>query len=190
MPANCDISSGRTLPCKQGSAGLLGVYFLNRDADLAITYDVTDPTLIADIQTGDPAGAATFYKYELDNDGANYTENLNADRNNGTFFYEQVVTMALQSLQEQDKPQFDNLAKGRPLAVIHYRNGKAVLAGISRGLDTSGNNASGGALGDFQGYTLTLTANETSYAPFLLGATVDDPFAGLSTTPTINDGSA
>ena len=185
MAANCDISQGRALPCKQGSAGLLSVYFLNRASDLTITYDVTDPTLVDDIQVG--GGAATFYKYELDNDGANYTENLNADRNNGTFFYEQVITMALQSLQEQDKPQFNELAKGRPLAVVHYRNGKAVLCGVSRGLDTAGNNASGGALGDFQGYTLTLTANENSYAPFLEGATVDDPFAGLTTTPTVVD---
>ena len=185
MSANCDISSGRTIPCKQGSAGLLSVYFINRP--VIVSYDSTDPTLIDDITTEAPA-AVTAYKYELDNDGANYTENLNADRNNGTFFYEQVITMALQSLQEQDKEQFDNLAKGRPLAVIHYRNGKAVLAGISRGLDTSGSNASGGALGDFQGYNLTLSANENSYAPFLKGSTIANPFAGLSTAPTVNDG--
>ncbi len=185
MAINCDISSGRTLPCKQGSAGLLAVYFFNRPVD--VSYDVTDPTLVDDI-TASGGGAATAYKYELDNDGANYVENLNSDRNNGTLFYEQVLTMALQSLQEQDKPQFDMLAKGRPLAAIHYRNGKCVLAGISRGLDTAGNNASGGALGDFQGYTITLTANENSYAPFLLDATIDDPFAGMTTPPTIDDG--
>ena len=182
MPVNCDISAGRILPCKQGSAGLLAVYFFNRDVELS--FDITDPTLIDDI-TLVGGGAATTYKYELDNDGANYIENLNSDRNNGTLFYEQVLTMTLQSLQEQDKPQFDLLAQGRPLAVIHYRNGKAVLAGVSRGLDTSGNNASGGALGDFQGYELTLTANENSYAPFLLDPTIDDPFDGMTTAPTI-----
>lgn len=185
MATNCDISSGRTLPCKQGSAGLLAVYLINRPVE--VSYDSVETTQVDDI-TLEGGGAITAYKYELDNDGANYTENLNADRNNGTFFYEQVITMALQSLQEEDKPQFDNLAKGRPLAVVHYRNGKAVLAGISRGLDTSGNNASGGALGDFQGYNLTLTANENSYAPYLINATVDDPFAGLTTAPTVNDG--
>jgi hypothetical protein len=185
MPANCDISSGRTLPCKQGSAGLLSVYFINRP--VLVSYDATDPTLVDDITTS-AAGAITAYQYELDNDGANYTENLNADRNNGTFFYEQVITVALQSLQEQDKAQFDSLAKGRPLAVIHYRNGKAVLVGISRGLDTSGSNTSGGALGDFSGYNLTLTANENSYAPFLKDSTVDNPFAGLTTPPTVNNG--
>ena len=185
MAANCDISSGRTLPCKEGSAGLLGVYFFNRP--VTVSYDAVDATLIDDI-TLVGGGAATAYFFELDNDGANYTENIQADRNNGTLFYEQVLTLQLQSLQEQDKPQFDNLAKGRPLCVVHYRNGKAVLAGISRGLDTSGSNASGGALGDFQGYTLTLTANENSYAPFLDGATVDNVFAGLTTAPIINDG--
>lgn len=182
MPINCDISAGRVLPCKQGSAGLLSVYLLNRPA--VVSYDVTDPTLVDDITT-DGTTAVDAYKYELDNDGANYVENLNSDRNAGTIYYEQVLTLVLQSLQEQDKPQFDQLAKGRPLVVVHYRNGKSVLAGISRGMDTAGNNASGGALGDFQGYEMTLTANENSYAPFLLGSTVDNAFAGLTTPPTI-----
>lgn len=180
---SCDITKGRVLPCKQGSAGLLAVYFLNRTGDITVSYDVTDPSLVDDIQVD--AAAADVFKYELDNDGANYNEELVSDRNNGTLFYNQNLTLVLQSLQEQDKPEFDLLAKGRPLVIIHLRNGKALLAGISRGMDTSGNNASGGALGDFQGYTLNLVAVEDGYAPFLKGATKEDPFAGLTTPPTV-----
>jgi hypothetical protein len=75
-----------------------------------------------------------------------------------------------------------------PAAFVQYRNGKVRLAGISRGLDTTGNNASGGDLGDFQGYNLTLTANENDFAPLLKGYTLANPFAGLITAPIIVTG--
>ena len=38
----------------------------------------------------------------------------------------------------------------------------------------------GTAMGDLQGYTLTLTANEVTPPNFISGATTADPFAGMS----------
>jgi hypothetical protein len=39
-------------------------------------------------------------------------------------------------------------------------------------------------MGDLSGYTLTLTANETTLPNFVDGATAADPFAGLSSAIT------
>lgn len=181
---SCEVTRGRRIPCKDGAAGLLAVYVLNRTPDFDVTFD---GTLVSDVQLAG-GGAVTIYKYELDNTGNNFEETLEADRNNGTFFNSQVLTLALQTLQDGDFADIQQLAKGRPAVFVQYRNGKVRLAGISRGMDTTGNNASGGDLGDFQGYNLTLTANENDYAPLLKGYTLAAPFGGLITPPTIVTG--
>lgn len=181
----CEITKGRDLPCKEGAAGLLAVFFMNRP--FKVTYD---GTLVADLEAGESGGnPITLYRYELDNTGNKFDEPLKAARDNGTFYNEQTLTLALQTLQDSDFEEVQNLAKGRPAVLVQYRNGKVRLAGISRGMDTEGGNESGGDLGDFQGYNLTMTAKETSYAPLLKGATLQDPFAGLSTQPIVIGGS-
>jgi hypothetical protein len=180
---SCEITKGRDLPCKDGAAGLLSIYFLNRPFE--VTYD---GTLISDLQLVG-GGAVTLYEFELDNTGNSFDEELAADRNNGTYFSNQTLNLALQTLQDQDLAEMENLAKGRPARRVRYRNGKVRLAGIRRGMDTTGSNKSGGDLGDFQGYELVLTAKEDGYAPLLKGYTKSDPFGGLSTTPTVVTGS-
>jgi hypothetical protein len=182
---SCEVTRGRRIPCKDGAAGLLAVYFLNRTPEFTVSFD---GTLVDDITITDGGGAVTLYKYELDNVGNNLEETLEASRDNGTYFSNQVLTLALQTLQDDDLADIQNLAKGRPAVLVQYRNGKVRLAGIERGMDTTGNNASGGDLGDFQGYNLTMTAKENDYAPLLKGYTLANPFAGLTTAPTVVTG--
>ena len=184
---SCEVTRGRRIPCKDGAAGLLAIYFLNRTPEFSVSFD---GTLVDDITITDGGGAVTLYKYELDNVGNNFEETLEASRDNGTIFAAQVLTLALQTLQDDDLEDIYNLSRGRPAVLIQYRNGKVRLAGIERGLDSTGNNASGGDLGDFQGYNLTLTANENKYAPLLKGYTLANPFAGLTTPPTVVTGDA
>lgn len=179
---SCDISAGRSLACKEGSAGLLSLYFLNRGFE--VNYDGDE---IDDI-TLEGGGAVTLYEWELDNTGANFQENVNSNRDNGTYSHEQVITAVLQGLTSQDTVQVKQLLRGKPACIVHYRNGDARLVGIERGIDASGNNQSGGALNDFKGYNLTLSANEQDAAPFLKGATIQDAFAGLTTEPTVVKG--
>ena len=40
--------------------------------------------------------------------------------------------------------------------------------------------ATGTAMGDLNGYTLTLTANERMFPSYVQGGTLADPFAGLA----------
>lgn len=181
---SCEITRGRDLPCKDGAAGLLAVYLMNRP--FKVTFD---GTRVSNIEAGENGGTPIrLHRYELDNTGNTFNENLNASRDAGTFYNEQVITLALQTLQDDDLEEVQNLAKGRPAMLVQYRNGKVRLAGISRGIDFSGGNQSGGDLGDFQGYNLTGTAKENSYAPLLKGATIDAPFGGLDTEPIIVTG--
>ena len=57
------------------------------------------------------------------------------------------------------------------------------------GMDvTGGTIATGTNMADLSGFTLVLTGMEREPANFLSGATFDDPFAGLTTTPTVTVG--
>lgn len=182
---SCDISQGRGISCKEGAAGLLSLYFLNEG--FAVGYDETDTEQIDNIYLKDVSVGAkvTVYEWKLDHTGANFQENVNSSRDNGTYSHEQVITAVLQGLTSEDTVQVKQLLRGKPACIVHYRNGDARLVGLTRGIDTQGNNQSGGALSDFKGYNLTLTANEQDAAPFLKGATITDAFAGLDHPPTV-----
>ena len=53
---------------------------------------------------------------------------------------------------------------------------------------TGGTIVTGAAMSDLSGYTLTLSAQEQVPANFLEGATEADPFAGLTGTVTVTEG--
>jgi hypothetical protein len=175
---SCDLTLGRVEPCKDSIGGIKAVYFINY-GDATITSDVTDDTLIDDL------GAISVYKYELK--GTNqFDQNITSSRENGTTYFEQVLGMMLKKQDSTTSKEVKIMAYGRPQIVIHYRNGDAVLAGEQEGCEvTGGSIVSGTAQADLNGYNLTFTGTEPLYARHLMGATVDDPFAGLTTTPTV-----
>jgi hypothetical protein len=65
-------------------------------------------------------------------------------------------------------------------------NGDALLVGEREGADmTAGTLQTGAAMGDLYGYSLTFTGQEQLPAAFLSGSTTTNPFAGLTSQPTI-----
>jgi hypothetical protein len=82
--------------------------------------------------------------------------------------------------------QLKLMAYGRPQIILWTMNGDALLVGEREGADvTAGTIQTGGALGDLYGYSVTFTGQEQLPAAFLSGSTTVNPFAGLSTQPTI-----
>ena len=108
---SCEVTRGRRIPCKDGAAGLLAIYFLYRTPEFTVSFD---GTLVDDITITDGGGAVTLYKYELDNVGNNFEETLEASRDNGTIYAAQVLTLALQTLQDDDLEDIYNLSRSRP----------------------------------------------------------------------------
>ena len=73
---------------------------------------------------------------------------------------------------------------GRPHLFVETFDGKLLLVGREHGAEvTGGTMVTGTAMGDLQGYTLTLTANETTPPNFVAGFTDADPFAGMASNP-------
>jgi hypothetical protein len=92
----------------------------------------------------------------------------------------------LKKLTNEMTTQLKLMAYGRPQIIVWTNNGDALLVGEKLGADvTAGTIGTGGALGDLYGYSVTLTGMEQLPAAFLSGSTTTNPFAGLSTQPTI-----
>ena len=73
------------------------------------------------------------------------------------------------------------MAFGRPHVFVETFDGQVLLVGREHGAEVTGGTAvTGTAMGDLQGYTLTLTANETTMPNFVEGPTAADPFAGMT----------
>ena len=173
----CLLTQGRQEVCKESVGGLQGVYFIN--------YTTGSFTKGGNGQvTALPSGSTVYY-YELKGNSA-YTETVNSSRDNGTTFFNQELTLNLKKLTNEMTTQLKLMAYGRSQIVIWTMNGDSLLVGEREGADvTGGTIQTGGALGDLYGYSVTLTGMEQLPAAFLSGSTTTNPFAGLSTQPTI-----
>ena len=164
---SCDITNGRIEQCKDSVSGLKAIYFINYD-DLDsdnVNYNATDTDVI---DTWVPGAPLSMYKYELKSTANSFTTTINSSRDNGTTFFEQTLVA---NLKRQDFAAHKNvklLAYGRPRIVVRTMTDQFFIMGLDQGADVSaGEISSGAALGDFNGYSLTFTAQEELPANFI-----------------------
>lgn len=163
---SCLISNGRLEQCKESVSGLKAIYFINYD-DLDsedVVYHATNTDQITDWA---PAAALTMYKYELKGNNS-FETTINASRENGTTFFEQTLTIQLKKQDVATHKQIKLMAYGRPRIVVRTMTDQFFLMGLDQGADVSaGTVSNGAALGDFNGYGLTFTAQERVPANFI-----------------------
>jgi len=175
----CDIANGRVEPCKDSVSGLDAIYFVNYGIEGAdVTYNVgTDE--ISDIN-----GVTSLYKYELKGNNS-FEETIQSSRENGTTFFEQVLSVELKKQDLATTKNVKLLAYGRPHIVVRNRAGQFKIGGLFRGMDlTAGTISDGVAMGDFNGYKLTFTGMENVPANFL-DCTTEAELATLFSSATI-----
>lgn len=164
---SCSITTGRAdATCKDNVGGIKTIYLFDYDKSLIDNLTISNRKVTAH--------ASTSNVFQVDLNGANngFEEAGEVSRDNGTVFYNQTLTAALKK-QDSDTADFlDILAKGRPHAIVEDYNGNLKLAGIENGLDVQVSVASGGAMGDFSGYNISLTGQERNLAPFVDSALV------------------
>ena len=186
---SCDITKGRLLDCKDAVGGLKAVYFINYSSYTNITaktrltyrdftYETTDGygTMIKDF--GTPTDKPSAFKYDL-HLGNDLTQNIQSSAENGTLYFEQVLSLTLKKLTNADNQNIQEMASGHPYVIIEDQMGNFWYAGLVNGMDVTGGTAvTGQAFGDLNGYTLTLTGMERNLANFIEGglATVEGGF--------------
>jgi hypothetical protein len=187
---SCDISHGRIEPCKDAVGGLKNLYILNYGMydETDITYDTAlgyeDQITAINLSPIAPATTAFIYKYELKGTNS-FEQTITSSRENGTTFFEQVLTVTLKKQDAITHKQIKLLSYGRPNIIVENNNGQYFIAGLLRGMDvTAGTISNGTALGDMNGYSLTFTGQEATPANFLDAAT-EAQLVTLLNTPTV-----
>lgn len=182
----CALTRSRAEACKDVVAGIKEVYF----ADFGTLGTVTLTNDEITNMTGE-TGDITLHKYEVKGNNS-FETTVNASRENGTVFYEQTLNITLKKLTKEDNKELKLLAAARPHVIIVDKNDNVFMMGLKEGADiTAGTVSTGNALGDFNGYNLTFTAQETSPPNFVSSTgpgTADFPvdgMAGLDGTITI-----
>jgi hypothetical protein len=158
----CELTLGRKVPCKDAIGGIDKLFFLNYQE-----YMITEAAgVVSVINESDGVTPATAYEYQVRDSVSGLTHNINSSRDNGTTWIEQVITAQLQVVTAADNEELMLLIYGRPLVIVQDKLGKFWLAGKLRGCDvTGGNSTTGAAMGDLNGYSLTVTGMENKFAP-------------------------
>jgi len=171
----CDITAGRIEQCKDSVSGLKTMYLinyddLNSDSPTYVTYGTGDNVdEIIDWAPVDDTAQLQIFKFELKSTTNSFTTAINSSRDNGTTFFEQTLVAALKRQDVVTHKNVKLLAYGRPRIVVRTMTDQFFLMGLDQGADVSaGEISSGAALGDFNGYSLTFTAQEELPANFLL----------------------
>lgn len=158
----CDLTLGRLEPCKDNVGGLDAIYFVNFGQAPIDNITIDGDDIITEVP-----GVTNLYKFELK--GTNtFDQVVNSSRDAGTTFVEQTLSVMLKNQDSTTHKQVKMLAYGRPQVVVKTRTNKFFFAGMEYGMElTTANVASGTAMADAQGYTLTFVGTEKNLANFL-----------------------
>ena len=169
---SCDISNGRIEACKSSTSGIKACYIINYDKlnSDSVSYETgTGQEDVIDFWNPiDDTVSLNLYKFELKSNSNSFTQSIESSRDNGTTFFTQTLVI---NLKKQDAVTTKNvklLAYGRPRIVVRSMTDQFFLVGLDQGADVSaGEISTGAALGDFNGYSLTFTAEEELPANFI-----------------------
>ena len=145
----CDLTGGRLRPCKDAVGGIKKIHFADFGDLGTLTFGSSD-------EITDMTGTFTYHTYDVKGNSSLET-NITSSLENGTTFFEQVVNLTLFKLTKEDNKELKLMAYGRPHVIVQTFDDKFLLVGAENGADVTGGTAvTGTAMGDLNGYTLTL----------------------------------
>lgn len=173
---SCYISEGVALGCSDGIGGIKEIYVLGGSGSTisGITYDANGAI------TG-VTGSGTLYQFQLKRNTSSLVQTVNKNFENGTIFFEQVLTAVMFKYDQDKRDLLKILSQNDNLKVVAVdQNGTQYLLGQTNGMYLgSGDASSGTAFGDRNGYTLGFTGQEHEPANVISGA-LSSVFSGIS----------
>lgn len=162
--------AGIARDCAANLGGIRAVYLAN-------FADVTAVTVSSDVVTGiTMASSAKFYAYYFNPNTSNFTTTIQANRENGSLFFETVLSLVFPKQDATKRIEVNALAQAGLMAIVTDNNGTNWLLGKDEPMMlTSGTAETGTARADRNGYALELTDAQAQ-----MPLTVDDTIiAGL-----------
>ena len=156
----CALTQNYVLDCRDSLGGIKSIR-------VAPWGDVQTLTVAAGVVTGiTMRTGAKFYKYDLIKATSSAEEALQASVENGTLFYQPTVNIILNKMRTNTRNELLALAQNLLMVIVEDNNGAFWLYGRVNGMDvTAGGSATGTAMADRNGYTLTFTGMEPELAP-------------------------
>jgi hypothetical protein len=144
----CAIVSGYALDCKDAVAGIKNIYITEHANVTAVAENASG------FVTGITKTSGTkFFKYALQ------------DPTVGTVAYEQGIVANFVKLQYETQIKLELIIKNRTMIIGETKDGTYFLFGKDFGMEVSaGTGNSGQAMNEFQGYQLTFSGMEKSFA--------------------------
>ena len=95
------------------------------------------------------------------------TQTVTSNIEAGTVYFDQVLSATFNKLDAADIVEISNITKGRMAVIVQDTNDNYFVMGNKNGVEASGGTVqTGTAAGDQNGFTLELSAQEVSAAPF------------------------
>jgi hypothetical protein len=167
---SCYISSGVDLGCSDGIGGIKSIWVLGASGATA-----PDVTAVAVTGTTGPitgiTGSGVWYNFELKRNTSSLSQNTTKNFENGTIFWEQVLTAILFKYDQDKRNQLLLLGQNDKIQIVAVdQNDTQYYLGQVNGLYLSGGSAATGtAFGDRNGFELIFTGQEAEPANVVSG---------------------
>jgi len=163
---SCYINSGVALGCSDGIGGIKSIWVLG--ATGSTVAQVTGYTTSGTTSTApygaitEIDGAGTWFNFELKRNTSSLSQNTTKSFENGTIFYEQVLTAVLFRYSQEKRNQLLVLGQNDNIKIIAQdQNDEFYYLGDVNGMYLSGGSAATGtAFGDRNGMELIFTGQE------------------------------
>lgn len=175
----CGITlKGIDFGCKDGVGGIKNIWLADWSA-AAPSIDSSTKRYTATIKTGSSPATYVFKLYRIRTGNGSMNTTLNADEANGIAYTTTDLYMKFTKLTEDGRDEVAEILRGNVAAIVETNTGEYYGLGAEHPLTlTAGTANTGAALGDFNGYEVTLQ-DYASTLPYLLD---EDLIADLPTT--------
>ena len=174
---SCYISSGVQLGCSDGIGGIKKIYIVGGGGSVTgLTYNVDGAITGATSTSG-----TTLYGFELKRNTSSLSQNTTKNFENGTIYWEQVLTAVFFKYDQDKRNQLKVLGQNDQLQIIGIdQNDVQYYLGQINGMYLSGGSAATGtAYGDRNGFEMIFSGQEPNPANVIEGA-LASVFTGAS----------
>jgi len=151
----CTIIEGITLDCRQGAGGIKTLYlteFANVSSITSSSGQVSAITM---------ASGKKFWTVEVELEDAQLNEDATVSVENGTTFYAQTLTFSVYKMTAKNRNIVRLLTQNRLMVIAQDADDVYHLLGETRAMHlTASASTTGKAMGDKNGYNITLTGKE------------------------------
>jgi hypothetical protein len=167
---SCYISSGVDLGCSDGIGGIKSIWVLGQTGSTLPSVSSVGITGTTGPITG-ITGQGVWYNFQLKRNTSSLSQNTTKNFENGTIFWEQVLTAILFKYDQDKRNQLLVLGQNDNIKIVAVdQNDVSYYLGQVNGMYLSGGSAATGtAFGDRNGFELIFTGQEADPANVVSG---------------------